>query len=568
MKNNNSVLEQELKKKEDFFKETVLQALRDGTLDVEGLPQELRDRVLSILVEENIKQARTDFHTYVKIMAEELIPTGFKDGRHIQLICKELMEVEQSIIETLQGKRPFAKRMQFFLPPGAMKSLLISTLFSTWFLGRNPKLRVIQVGYNQDFAEDNFGQKVRDIIGGSAKFQAIFPALKIKKDTRAKGRFSFTLGGEYKALGATTPAAGKRAHLLLCDDVISEHTAFSDLKRTEVVKNYIPGLRSRLLDASAEIIVNTRWHIDDLSAFLLKIDQKGKNPWKVISIPALLDAEACTLLGFPKSKVGHSYWPENYSDDYLFMQRDSYIAAGEPAKWSALFMQNPIPEEGNIVKKDYIKYWKEDEPPTCDLVIVSVDTAFETTKRADFSAITVWGSFRTRFRGHNGVSLERSNVILLDAVRGKWELPELIKELKRVNEEFKPDWVIIEKKASGISVIQELRRCPEIPLFEYIPDKDKMSRLQAALPTMKAGCVWFPENMTFTEPVVTELLQFPAGKNDDFVDTVSMLINWMRMNSVLLQPGERGYLDEDEEDDTDILSRDNNGYWSQIARRR
>ena len=164
-----------------------------------------RNKVIKILAEENIRRARDDFHTYVKVMADELIPTGFKDGRHIRLICKELMEVERSIIETLDGKRTYARRMQFFLPPGAMKSLLISTLFSTWFLGRNPKLRVIQVGYNQDFAEDNFGSKVRDIISNSEKFQLIFPRLKIRKDTRAKGRFSFTLGGEYKALGATTP---------------------------------------------------------------------------------------------------------------------------------------------------------------------------------------------------------------------------------------------------------------------------------------------------------------------------------------------------------------------------
>ena len=186
-------------------------------------------------------------------------------------------------------------------------------------------------------------------------------------------------------------------------------------------------------------------------------------------------------------------------------------------------MQNPVPEEGNVVKKEYLKMWDDDEPPMCDLVIVSVDTAYEVTRRADFTAITVWGTFRTRFKGHNGVSLEKNNVILLDAIRGKWELPELIEELERINDEFKPDWMIIEKKASGISVIQELRRRPEFPLYEYQPgSKDKMSRLQAALPAFKQGAVWFPSNMTFTADVITELLQFPSGKNDDFVDTVTM----------------------------------------------
>lgn len=557
---NNDLLKQNNQREQ--VRLAVLKSLKEGTLNIDNLTNELRQEVLSILVQENIKKARYDFHTYVSIMADEIISTGFIDGAHLRLVSSHLMDVEQSIRDAYDKKIKHAKRKQFFLPPGAMKSLLISVLFVTWFLGRNPKFRVLQIGYSTDFAIDNFGRKVKDIIDRSEKFKAIFPNCVLKSDTRSAQRFELTQGGGYYAVGAGAGIAGRRAHLLICDDVITEQTAYSDTERTKIVRWYIPGARSRLLPNSSEIIVNTRWHVDDLSAYLMKVDQGGRNPWEIISIPALLDEKSSQQLGHP---VGTSYWPELYSTDYFFGQRDSYIAAGEVARWSALFMQNPVPEEGNIVKREYIKYWKEDEPPSCDLVIVSVDTAFETTKRADYTAITVWGVFRTRFKGHNGVVLERPNIILLDAVRGKWELPDLITELKRINDEFKPDWFLIEKKASGISVIQELRRQPDIPLFEYIPDKDKMSRIQAALPTMKAGSVWFPENMTFTEPVVTELLQFPAGKNDDFVDTISMIINWMRMNAVLLQPGERGYTDD--EDDEDIIDYSNNGYWAQIARR-
>lgn len=545
------------------IKNALLNSLKEGTLNIDNLSNDLRQQVISILVEENIKKSRTDFHTYVSIMADEIISTGFIDGAHLRVISKHLMEVEQSIRDAYDKKIKHAKRKQFFLPPGAMKSLLISVLFVTWFLGRNPKFRVLQIGYSTDFAIDNFGRKVKDIIERSEKFHAIFPACKLKSDTRSAQRFELTAGGGYYAVGATAGIAGRRAHLLICDDVITEQSAFSDTERTKIVRWYIPGARSRLLPNYSEIIVNTRCHVDDLSAYLTKVDEKGRNPWEIISIPAILDKQSSKLLNHPE---GTSYWPELYSTDYFLGQRDSYIAAGETARWSALFMQNPVPEEGNIVKKDYLSIWKKDEPPTCDLVIVSVDTAYETSKRSDYSAITVWGVFRTRSKGHNGVSIERPNIILLDAVRGKWELPELIEELHRINDEFSPDWFIIEKKSSGISVIQELRRQPDIPLFEYVPDKDKMSRLQSALPTMKSGCVWFPENMTFTEPVINELLQFPAGKNDDFVDTVSMVINWMRMNAVLLQPGERGYKDDDD-DDNDYNNNNDYGYWTQIARR-
>jgi len=538
----------------------ILAAIRQGTLSVEGLPENIRQQVLNLLIIENVRKARNDFHTYVALMADELIPTGFVDGAHIRLISSTLMDVERSIVKGDNS----AKRKQFFLPPGAMKSLLISVLFSTWFLGRNPQLRVLQLGFTTDFAIDNFGRKVKEILL-SPKFQAIFPDCKLKPDTRSAQRFELTKGGGYYAAGAGAGIAGRRAHLLICDDVISEQTAYSDVERTKIVRWYIPGARSRLLPTSSEIIVNTRWHVDDLSAYLLKVDKDSKYPWQIISIPALLNEDACILLRKSMKDVGTSYWPEYYPTDYFHMQRDSYLAAGEAARWSALFMQNPVPEEGNLVKKEYIKYWEAEDAPTCDLVVASCDTAYETGKRSDYTAITVWGVFRTRFKGHNGVTIERPNIILLKAVRGRWELPELITELHSINEEFKPDWFVIEKKASGISVIQELRRIPTFPLFEYMPDKDKTSRLHSALPVMKSGCVWFPKDYTFTEDVVNELLQFPAGKHDDYVDTVSMVINWMRTNSVLLQPGERGYVDEDEDDDKPVNS--NVSYWSQVSRR-
>ncbi len=540
--------------------QTILNSLKNGELNLDTLDKKNLERVLDILGRMSIVKARTDFHTYVKLMADELIPTGFVDGRHIRLICKELQEVEQSIRDSHAGKCKYAKRKQFFLPPGAMKSLLISVLFVSWFLGRNPKFRVLQLGYSTDFAIDNFGRKVKDIIASSQRFRAVFPETQLKSDTRSAQRFELTLGGGYFCVGATGGIAGRRAHLLICDDVISEQTAYSDVERTKITRWYIPGARSRLLPNSSEVIVNTRWHVDDLSAYLLKVDGESKNPWRIISIPALLDEEGSKLLSLPK---GTSFWPELYPTSYFELQKDSYYAAGESARWSALFMQNPIPEEGNVVKREYFRFWsKKNPPPPCHLIVASVDTAFETTKRADYSAITVWGVFESEHKGHNGFSYSQNNVILLDAKRGKWELKELIDEIEDVMEVYPVDWMLIEKKASGISVIQELRQNPRIPLWEIIPDKDKMTRLHAALPTFRAGGVWFPEETEYTDAVTSELLQFPAGKNDDFVDSTTQAINWMRKNLVLSRKGERGYTSEDEEDDTTSIKR--KSYWAAL----
>jgi len=538
----------------------LIQALEKGEVNLSGLSKQTAEQVLDLLARMSIVKARDDFYTFVKVMADELIPTGFVDGRHIKLIAWELQEVEQSIKDAFNKKIKHAKRKQFFLPPGAMKSLLISVLFVCWFLGRNPKFRVLQLGHSTDFAIDNFGRKVRDIINTSDKFKAIFPDCKLKADTRSAQRFDLTKGGGYITAGAGAQIAGKRGHLLICDDVLSEQTAFSDVERGKINRWYLSGARSRMLPASAEVIVNTRWHIDDLSAYLEKIDSEGVNPWKIVSIPAILDEKGSKLLGLP---IGHSYWPEYYPDEYFFAQRASYISAGEAARWSALFMQNPVPEEGNLVKREHIAYWDKPNPPLVDLVVISIDTAYETTKRADFSAITVWGVFKTRCKGHNGHEYVQNNIILLDAKRGKWELHDLIKEIKDAQEEYEADWVLIEKKASGISVIQELRRDPSIPLFEYVPDRDKMSRLQSALPTFKAKCVWFPSNQPYSLEVITELLQFPAAKNDDFVDTCSLVINWMRMNLILARPGEIGY--DDGEEDDEPTGRPNT-YWGALQK--
>lgn len=222
-------------------------------------------------------------------------------------------------------------------------------------------------------------------------------------------------------------------------------------------------------------------------------------------------------------------------------------------------MQNPVPEEGNIVKREYLKMWEKPHAPDCKMVIVSIDTAFETTKRADYSAITVWGVFETNQKGFNGFEYRQNNIILLDARRGKWPLYELIEVIEEVLSDYQVDWCLIEKKASGISVIQELRRNPHIPLWEVIPDKDKMSRLQAAIPTLKAGCVWFPKGQTYTVEVMSELLQFPAGKNDDFVDTVTQAINFMRKQMLLSREGEFGF---DDGSDDGAYSSKPKSYWS------
>lgn len=499
--------------------------------------------LLSELIEDATKRAREDFYIYTQLMAPVILPEGFKDGRHIELICRELERIEQSVVKGAP------ERVQIFLPPGSMKSKLLN-LFVTWCLGRHPKWNILHIGHSTQFAEDNFGRQIRDVIR-SLEYSSVFPGTKVRSDVRASGRWSTTEGGQYYCTGVGTRIAGRRAHLSICDDVISEQTAYSKLEREKINDWYVPGLQSRLLPNGAEAIINTRWHLEDLSGYLINIDRDSKRPWRVISIPAILDKESAELLGLEE---GGSFWPELWPLEVLLEKKNSRGMTREV--WASLYMQNPIPVEGSLISPDFIKIWDRDDPPPVSYIVVSMDTAFSTSQRADYSAVTVWGVFKTLQVNFRGVEEEVSNIILLDAKKGHWSFNELCEKTVEFNKTYFPDIILIEKKASGQSLIQEMKR-RALPIKEYLPDRDKWTRLHATLPFFESSRVWFPKKKWANE-VVTELTSFPHVPHDDYVDSTSQAILWLRDRYLV---GNNGYsVDEDEED-----TRPRVTYWSKLV---
>jgi len=497
-----------------------------------------------------ISKAREHFYTYVKLMAPETLPEGFINGSHIEVMATELQRIERRTVKsTLLGGTEviFGKRLQIFLPPGSMKSKILN-LFVTWVFGRHPKWRILHVGHTKQFAEDNMGRQIRDLMQ-SPEYNTIFPNTLIRKDVKAAGRWDTTEGGTYYAAGAGVPIAGRRAHISICDDVISEQTAYSDTDRAKINTWYVPGLRTRLLPGASEIIVNTRWHIDDLSGFIMRADEESKVPWKVISIPAFLNKESSDLLGLPE---GESFWPELWPTELLLDKKGD--KGMSEAKWNALYMQNPVPEEGNIFKEAEFKYWTDAEPPALEYLLVSLDTAFSTRETADFSAFSVWGVFKTGLEDLLGKEVIVNNMILLECGRGRWEFPVLCEKVMEINKAYSnPDAFLIEKKASGQSLIQELRR-RNLPVTEYIPDKDKVSRAHACTPFLKSGRVWVPADRldddtirpkSFARELISEVTQFPFDIHDDLTDTFTQAILWMRDSFNVTHEGYDDYQDED-----------------------
>ena len=493
--------------------------------NIKNFSNEELDKILDGVIEES----RNNFYTYVKLMAPEILPDGYIDGRHIELICNALQEVEESA----SNKKKKPKKLQIFLPPGSMKSMLCK-LFCSWCLGRHPNWCFIALAADEPLASDNYGRPVRDLLD-TKQYQAIFPETVLKKDSTAAGRWNTTKRGAFIARGIGQNIQGRRANILIWDDVIGENTKKVEME--EIKKRYHVGVRSRLLPAGAEIGVNTRWYVDDLSGYLIEKENKTSRPWEILSVPAILDEHASNWLRKPtdsdeKFQVGTSFWPELWPTEHLLSLKESL----SPAGWNALYMQNPIPEEGNIIKRQYFNYWETDTPPKCKYVVISLDTAFSVKEHADYSAYSVWGIFDRVQQSFDGSQIKLSCAILLGSGKGKWEFPDLCKKVDELYIDCQADFVLIEDKASGQSLIQEMRR-RGLPIVPYMPDKDKLSRLHSCTPFFTAGRVFVPKDRQYAEDLIADVCAYPSVAKDDLVDTVSQAILWLRDTSYIENDG-------------------------------
>ena len=382
----------------------------------------------------------------------------------------------------------------------------------------------MQLSHTAELAE-GFGRKVRNLVD-SDKYHDIFPNTNLRKDSTAAARWNTDKGGIYHAMGVGAAVAGRGAKLLILDDLISEQEGKSlDAKPFDNVYNYyMTGPRQRLQPGGAILVIQTRWSKRDLTGRL--IDNMVKNPdgdqWEVIEFPAILPS------GLP-------LWPEFWPLDELLKTKTSV----DNRFWQAQYQQNPVSEEGALIKREWWRKWLKDEPPDTDFILVSFDTAFEKHNRADYSALTVWGVFYQ----NDDTGVQRPNIIVLDAVKKRVEFPELKQWAKDVYDEWKPDSVIIEKRSSGASLIQELRRSG-IPVQEFTPSKgnDKISRINAVADIFASGFVWAPDTR-WAQELIDEVAEFPAGDHDDLVDSTSQALARFRQGGFI-----RTKLDLEEEE--------------------
>ena len=477
---------------------------------IDTLPTDEKREILSLIEELNLARMREgaqgDFLEFVK----EVWP-AFIEGDHHRVMADAFNRIAEGEL----------KRLIINMPPRHTKSEFASHLFPAWYLGRFPDRKVIQTAHTAELAV-GFGRKVRNLVG-SKDYERIFTGVSLSADSKAAGRWNTNKQGDYFAIGVGGAVTGKGADILIVDDPHSEQEAAQNDPSVydKTYEWYTSGPRQRLQPGGAICLVMTRWSKKDLTGSILKasIERGGSDEWEIIELPAILPS-------------GKPLWPGFWPQDQL----EALKAELPVGKWTAQYQQDPTSEEGAIIKREWWKEWTKKDPPDCEFVIQSWDTAFLAKETADYSACTTWGVFYNEDR--------EANIILLDALQERLEFPDLKTRAYEMYKEYNPDAFIVEAKAAGSPLIFELRRIG-IPVSEYSPGRgrDKIARVNAVSDLFHSGHVWAPKKR-WAEEVIEEFAAFPTGDHDDLVDSSTQ---------ALLRFRQGGFINLDSDDPWDDL---------------
>jgi predicted phage terminase large subunit-like protein len=454
------------------------------------------------VVEKSGKETFLDFIQHVY--------PGYIIGEHHRRLAKIFEDIANGV----------KKRVIVNIAPRHGKSELISYLAPAWFLGKYPHKKVIMASHTADLAV-NFGRRVRNLVGADS-YKDIFPQVELQADSKSASRWGTNFNGEYFAIGVGGALAGRGADLFIIDDPHSEQDA--KLGRSDV---FLPawewfqsGPIQRLMPGGAIIVVMTRWSKLDLTGQIVNqmVKQEGVDEWEVVEFPAILGEG---------TESERSLWPEFWPLEELKAKK----AALDIRYWNAQYLQNPVSEEGALIKREWWKIWQKEDPPSCEFTIMSLDAAQETNNRADYNSLTTWGVFFNE-------ETNNYNIILLNAIKQRLEFPELKELVLAEYKEWEPDAFIVEKKSNGAALYQEMRRMG-IPLGEFTPGKgqDKISRVNSVADLFRSGIVWAPDRR-WAHEVIEECNDFPSGANDDQVDSTTMALMRFRQGGFIRLPSD------------------------------
>lgn len=400
----------------------------------------------------------------------------YQRAAHHALIAQRLEAVERGEID----------RLMIFMPPRHGKSELASKRFPAWCLGRNPKRQIIAASYNSDLAND-FGRNVRNLVA-EPEFGQVFPSVTLAPDSQAANRMNTNHGGTYVAAGVGTAVTGRGAHIALIDDPFKDREEADSERRRDVVWDwYRSTLYTRLMPGGAIVLIQTRWHEDDLAGRLL---EQERDQWEVLELPALHPERG-------------ALWPEWYNEEALQRIKDTI----GPREWSALYQQQPQPDEGTFFQRAWFKTWAR--LPDCRYYLTS-DFAV-TDGGGDYTVLTVWGI------GPDG------DIYRAAQWKGQTTSDVWIEQMLDLVARWKPlasfgEGGVIQKAVEPM-LRRRMRERNVYCRLEWLPSvSDKPTRARSFQAMAATGRVHFE-----TGADLAEFLVFPAGKHDDEVDTASLI---------------------------------------------
>ena len=425
-----------------------------------------------------------------------------------------------TVIEQLQrvidGK---CNRLILQVPPRHGKSLLASQLLPAAYLLAHPDRYVGISSYSAELAE-GFSRKAREFFkdGGGL----------LDPNSKAVNAWGTEGGGGLWAAGVGGAVTGRSGHLLIIDDPVKNREDAESARMMDKLNDwYTSTLYTRLEPhVGAIVVIQTRWSENDMIGQLLEnehnVSEKGRENWTIVDLPALYEDAGdrpplpphCPAISDWRENIGEALCPQRYDTDALERIRE---AVGS-RDFASLYQQRPAPEGGNMFSPDWWQFYDWDTPlPTFQRVILSVDCTFTDTKKSDYVVGTVVGQAGSQF-------------YVLDLVREKLDVVGTMAMIARMYKRHQLNGTVIELAASGYAVYQMMQK--KVPgLIGFKPEKSKVSRASGIVPLVEAGNIYLPASATWLESFINEFSLFPASKNDDMVDSLTMAVNYCSQRS-------------------------------------
>jgi predicted phage terminase large subunit-like protein len=429
---------------------------------------------------------------------------GYKPGWHHRKLADALERIARGEL----------KRLIITMPPRHGKSMLASEFFPAWYLGQHPDHQIIHASYSQELV-DGFGRKIRNQLKDEL-YHVLFPQTALSDDSQAADKFNTTADGVYIAVGVGGSATGRGAHLLLIDDPIKDRAdAESETIRSKLKDWYTSVAYTRLMTGGAMVVIQTRWHEDDLAGWLLA-DHEHEG-WEVLNLPAILNEG---------TDNEEALWHDAFPLERLRKIKETLTAGGKARDWESLYMQRPRAGSGAEFKRQWLQHYDGPQAHSGMFRIMLVDPANGKRKNNDFTSIWIIGLGQDE------------NYYVLDMVRDRLNLTERTEAIFRLHRKWKPGQVRYERYGmqSDIEHIKSQMNAKSyrFAITEVGGATSKEDRIRRLIPLFQQGRVWMPRELNYTSSddktkdlihtfTEEEYLSFPVGRHDDMLDALARI---------------------------------------------